>query len=238
MGFWETDVVSEDSRIFWQSYLHFDGDYEITPMFLPVSMDTCLDQNIRKTLKNQYKQVRRWAWGAENIPYLLYGFVKNNRIRVWDKIAYAFRQIEGMYIWATSAIILAVFGWLPIVVGGEAFSSSVLAYNLPQATMWISLLAICGLIVSAGISTVLLPPRPKEFPKLYSPWMFLQWIFLPLASIFFGAIPAIDAQTRLILKRWFGLGFWVTPKVRKDASCHVDLEKSSSKQGSSSNQND
>jgi hypothetical protein len=43
--------------------------------------------------------------------------------------------------------------------------------------------------------------------------MFFEWLVLPIGIIFFGALPAISAQTRLMMGKY--LGFWVTPKARK-----------------------
>jgi hypothetical protein len=70
-----------------------------------------------------------------------------------------------------------------------------------------------GLVTSAILSTVLLPPRPPHKRKTVFLWMFLQWLMLPLTIIFFGSIPGIDAQTRLMLGKY--MGFWVTPKHRR-----------------------
>ena len=42
--------------------------------------------------------------------------------------------------------------------------------------------------------------------------MLLQWVVLPFSIVIFGAIPGLDAQTRLMFKKY--LGFFVTPKSR------------------------
>src|SRR3989338_3344513 len=42
LDFWQTNMVSDDSRIFWNSLLYYDGDYESIPLSYPVSMDANL----------------------------------------------------------------------------------------------------------------------------------------------------------------------------------------------------
>jgi len=77
VDFWQSDIVTEDSRIFLQCFLEYDGNYKVTPMYIPVSMDTVSGSNLWESLKNQYKQQRRWAWGVEHFPYMLWFFSKN-----------------------------------------------------------------------------------------------------------------------------------------------------------------
>src|SRR5262249_4031639 len=77
IGFGPRDVFSEDSGVFWQVFLHYHGDFRVEPLFYPVSMDANVAPTFWGTMKNVYRQQRRWAWGVENTPYLLNGFVKD-----------------------------------------------------------------------------------------------------------------------------------------------------------------
>ncbi|MFA6445815.1 MAG: glycosyltransferase family 2 protein [Candidatus Paceibacterota bacterium] len=213
IGYWQKNMVSEDSRIFWNMFLAHDGDYKVVPVAYPVSMDANLAPTFLETMRNVYKQHRRWAWGVENVPYILFGFIKNPRIPLWKKLSMSFTQIEGFWSLATNPIIIFLLGWLPLALGGQQFNSSVLAYNLPIITRTLMMICMLGLVTSAIISISLLPTRPKSKSKLDSVFMIVQWILIPITITVFGAIPGLDAQTRLMFKRY--LGFWVTPKHRK-----------------------
>lgn len=218
MDYWHTNMVSEDSRIFWQALVYFDGDYRVVPLNYPVSMDANLAGNWRQTAKNVYRQQRRWIWGVENIPYLLFGFIKNKNIPLRKKLYFGFNQLEGFWSIGTNAIMIFVLGWLPVLIGGSAFGVSVLAHNLPRVTRWLMVLAMIGLATSAVYSLKLLPPRPPHRPAHHYFWMVIQWLLIPFTLIGFGSIPGIDAITRLMLGKY--MGFWVTPKSRltKDIS--------------------
>ncbi|MDP1538601.1 MAG: glycosyltransferase family 2 protein [bacterium] len=207
------NIVSDDSRIFWKSYLAYDGDYKVVPLYYPVSMDAVMAKNLLRTAVNQYKQQRRWAWGCENIPFVLYGFLKNRKIPLKKKIGHAFVLLDGFWSWAVAALIIFFLGWLPLMVGGESFRVTLLSYNLPKITSTIMTIAMIGMIVSAILSLLLLPPRPKNFSKRKNFSMIFQWLLLPFTLIVFGAFPALEAQARLALGKY--LGFWVTEKVRR-----------------------
>ncbi len=207
------NVVSDDSRIFWKSYLHYDGDYKAIPFDYPVSMDAVLAKNLFRTIINQYKQQRRWSWGAENIPYLFYGFLKNKKIPLFEKLRHSLNIIEGFWSWAVCALLIFSLGWLPLVLGGEEFNTTLLSYNLPRLTRNLMTLAMIGMVVSTIVSMLILPPRPKNCGKLKNLSMIFQWLILPLTLIIFGSFPALDAQIRLIFGKY--LGFWVTEKTRK-----------------------
>ena len=374
IGFWHTDVVSEDSRIFWQGFLRYHGEFRVEPLFYPVSMDANVTPRFWQTMKNLYKQHRRWGWGAENIPYMMCGkrseksefhpnapkaetrqivekelsykltgiffkiqkelgrfarerqygdalaleleknglkfererslevggrksnlidfvienkvavelkakpfvtkedyyqtqrylqssnlelglivnfaqpflkpkrvlnvdmhvsnensdhsdvfadsdrvegFLYDKRIPLRKKLYWGFHTIEGFHSWATNALMIFALGWLPIWIGGDAFNDTLLSYNLPRLTSWIIDISMIGIATSAIVSILLLPPKPEWFrPRHYLLYL-LQWALLPVTLIIFGALPGLEAQTRLMLGGRWRLGFWVTPKHRE-----------------------
>jgi cellulose synthase/poly-beta-1,6-N-acetylglucosamine synthase-like glycosyltransferase len=216
IGFWQTNVVSEDSRIFWQLYLHYNGDWRVAPLFYPVSMDANAVPSFRKTVINLYKQQRRWAYGAENIAYLLTNFLKNKFISRRQKLFWTFQIFEGFHSWTTNSLIIFCLGWLPLILGGPAFNYTVLSYNLPDVTSLIMILANIGIISSAVISIAILPPKPKWFRPHHYLFYIIQWLLLPVTLIVFGSFPALDAQTRLMLGGKWRLDFWATPKMRDE----------------------
>lgn len=218
IGFWNRDIVSEDSQIFWQCYLHYNSDWRVVPILYPVSMDANVAPKFWTTMKNLYKQQRRWAWGCENIPYFLSGFLRNKKIPLRKKLYWSFHILEGFHSWATNAIMIFLLGWLPIALGGTAFQSTVLSYNLPRITRAITSIAILGITSSAILSILLLPPKPMWFRRRHYALYFVQWLMLPVTLIVFGALPALEAQTRLLIGGRARLGFWVTPKFREKKS--------------------
>lgn len=214
VGFWHTNIVSEDSQIFWQCFLHYDGDWRVTPIVYPVSMDASVAPTFWHTLGNVYKQQRRWGWGCENIPYLFDGFRRNPRIPWQKKLYWQFHYTEGFHSWATNAIIIFSLGWLPVLIGGQEFNISLLSYNLPRITRTIMSAAMIGIVSSAILGMILLPPKPVWFRARHYVLYLCQWLLMPLTLIIFGAFPGLDAQTRLMLGGKFRLGFWITPKYR------------------------
>lgn len=212
VDFWQNDIVTEDSRIFLQGLLRYDGDYKVTPMYLPVSMDTVLAKTLGRSFVNLYKQQRRWAYGVENFPYMVWNFAQNKLIPFRVKIRYIWNQFEGIYSWATAPLLIFLIGWLPLRVNEHRLGSSIVAQNAPAILELLMRLAMVGLVVSAVLSTTILPPKP-EGKKAYQ-WLMivLQWVLFPIVMIVFGSVPATDAQTRLMLGKY--LGFWVTEKHR------------------------
>lgn len=206
------DIVSEDSRIFFQCWLRYNGDYEVTPLYIPVSMDTVRERGVWRSLKNLYFQQRRWAWGTENIPYLLWHLGRKAKISRWKKFIVLFHEWEGKWSWGVVAILITLLGRLPLWVAGGEVRQSALFFNTPHILEVLMTLAMLGLLISAAMSMLILPPRPEHCGRHRYLLMVLQWLLLPVSLLFFSALPCLDAVTHLMAGRY--LGFNVSAKRR------------------------
>ncbi|MEK7122808.1 MAG: glycosyltransferase family 2 protein [Patescibacteria group bacterium] len=213
VGFWENDMINEDSRIFLQCYMHYNGQYSVVPLYIPVSMDTVAGPSLFGSLINLYKQQRRWAWGVEHFPYLILKFQQRPGIPFSEKIHRLWLQLEGMYTWATAPVIILILGWLPLYFADSAVKTTVLAQNAPHILAWLMNFSMVGIFVLGLLSFTLLPTRPERHDPYAFIFIIAQWVLLPITIILFSALPAIDAQTRFMLGKYLG-SFNVTQKMR------------------------
>lgn len=215
VGFHDKTIVSEDSRICMQGIVKYNGDYEVVPMFVTLSMDTVYIGSFKQSMIDQYKQMRRWAWGVEHFPWMadkFFGPGNNCQMSLKKRFQYLWNQFEGMYSWATASLIMMLFGRLPLLLASESDRTTAFFQNAPYTLEKLMLLGMFGLVLNALLYTVILPTRPKDHHPLNYLIMVLQWVIFPITTILFGSIPAIESQTRLLLSGKYRLGFWVTQK--------------------------
>ncbi len=217
VGYWQADIVSEDSRIFLQAFVHYNGNYRVTPLYIPVSMDTVGSDSYWGYFKGLYKQQRRWAWGVENFPYLAWEMRKKTRPnfpkgKKWFMI---FRTLEGMYSWATAPILMFVLGRLPLYLTRGVDREAAFVQNTPFTLQYVMTIAMVGTIIAMTLATRMLPRRPETKKRWNWIVMILQWALTPITFVVFGSFPAIDAQTRLMLGGRFRLGFNVSEKAKR-----------------------
>lgn len=212
VGFWQRDMVNEDSRIYLQAMTHYQGNYSIIPIYIPISMDAVLGKTFWRSMKGIYKQQQRWAYGIENFPFMVWYF-KRNQVPFLKRFHFYYNQLEGGFFWAVAPILIFILGWLPLFVANYQGIGTVIIETAPHILEIIMNTCMIGLFTLCILSAIILPLRPQRHKKTKWLLMILQWIFLPLTLIIFSAIPAIDAQTRLMLGKY--LGYNVTEKVRK-----------------------
>lgn len=211
--FWSTRSIVEDGHQFWRSYFTFSGKHEVIPIFLPIYQDAVMAKGYRRTLKAQFIQLRRWAWGASDIAYVAeYGFFKKNKIPKHDVIFKFLRLLEGHFSWATAPLILAFGAIIPWIFHQSDF----LANQLPQIASRIQTIAMLGILVTLYLSFKILPPKPQRYKRRRTIMMVLQWVLLPVTTIVYSSFAALYSQTRLMFG-WYMGKFDLTEKaVRTD----------------------
>jgi hypothetical protein len=210
--YWSVTSIVEDGHQFWRTYFTYDGDHAVVPLFTPVYQDAVLAGTYLKTMKAQYVQLRRWAWGVSDFVYVVKNFIGNKRIHWFDKVVQATRLFEGHFSWATAPLILTFVAWLPLYLN-QPFSQQALAHNLPRIASRILTVTMLGLVTTVLISLISLPPKPPRYRPTRFISMVAQWALMPVVAICFGAFAAIDSQTRLMLGKY--LDWRVTEKAVK-----------------------
>ncbi|MDO8591984.1 MAG: hypothetical protein Q7R60_03650 [bacterium] len=208
--FWSVRTIVEDGHQYWRTFFRFDGKHEVYPIFVPIYQDAVLTDSYKKTLKMQFIQIRRWAWGASDIAYVFYnGFLKKNRIPKPRMIAKFMRLLESHISWSTTPLILLLAAYPALYLNPQ----SIIASNLPHMVSWIQRALMAGILVSLFLSMRSLPPKPERYKRRRSVWMVLQWVYLPFTTIIYSSFAAIYSQTRLMFGRY--LGWVITEKAVK-----------------------
>ncbi len=207
--FWSVDTIVEDGQQYWRTYFRHDGNHFVQPLYVPVYQDAVLDDTYVSTLKGQYVQLRRWAWGASDFPYAVISAIRDRRIPWREKALHLTRFLEGHVTWATAPILITFVGWLPLLLS-PSFRETLFGQTLAPTASAILTLALVGIIVTIFISILLLPPKPSGYREHHRLLHIAQWVLMPLTTILFSSLPAIESQTRLIFGR--SLDFRVTPK--------------------------
>lgn len=210
-NFWSCRTVVEDGHQFWRTYFRYEGKHEVYPIYLPIYQDAVLAATYRKTLKAQFIQIRRWAYGASDVAYVAEkAFFTPNKISKTDRLFKFLRLLEGHVSWATAPLILAFAALIPALFNHNDFTAN----QLPIIASRIQTVALVGIFITFFMSIRLLPPKPARYKHHRSIFMVLQWLLLPFTTILFNAMAALTSQTRLMFGKYFDV-FDVTDKAVK-----------------------
>jgi uncharacterized membrane protein len=212
MDFWSTRTIVEDGHQYWRSYFYFGGNYSVTPIYVPIYQDAVLSDTYRRTLMAQFKQLRRWAYGASDIPYVATRiFTRHRNVPLAGALGRLARLIDGHITLASMSILVAFGGWVPLLINSQA-AHDIAAHQLPDIISTIQRIAMLGLIITIFLSFKMLPPRPERYKRHRTIGMVLQWCLMPVTAIVYSAASAFNAQTHLLLGKYLDK-FDVTEKA-------------------------
>jgi cellulose synthase/poly-beta-1,6-N-acetylglucosamine synthase-like glycosyltransferase len=207
-GYWDSDVIPEDSRFFWKCFFRYGGRLRVRPAFLPVFGDAPRTRSYSGTHLSQYNQIKRWAWGATDIPYVTTRFLQHPEIP-WHLRARRFSILIFNHLtWAAVPLLLFLGGALPAFIDLD-YSLSTAAFVIGWATFGILSVTLLNTLVLIQVDRRLCP-KPSSWPWWRRRWADAQLFMYPIVGLALSVLPALEAQTRLMFGAY--LEYRVTEK--------------------------
>lgn len=210
IGYWDPDVIPEDWHMFFKAFFNTNGKAEVEPIFLPLMADAAESVTFLKTLKNQYEQFKRWAWGVSDDPYVIRNYFLSKKIPFWDKTLRTIRLVEDHFLWPVNWFVITLGINIPTLLN-KNFSKTAIGFNLPKTSSFILTLCLIFLAIILYVDIRQRPPRPQEVPRLKAWLIPFEFVLMPIAGFIFTALPGLDAHTRLMLGKY--MEYRVTEKV-------------------------
>lgn len=212
IGYWTPWVTPEDYHLFFKSLFKFPDKVSCIPMYTKIMSDAAEGKTHWATIKNNYKQERRWSWGVSDDGWVIQSLIKN-----WNK--YNLR-VKYMTFHVLFDHVIGVSGSAIILVGGNllkyinpVFDKSVLGVRLPGVSSTLIRFTLIFMVIVILLDFYL-KPRPKHNPWWRKITRIVEWVALPYASFILSLLPGIEAHTRLLFGRY--LEYYVTKKIGKD----------------------
>lgn len=210
VDYWDADKIPEDWGIFFKAFYKKRGTVEVEPIYLPLFADAAQSTTFFKTLKNQYGQYKRWAWGVSDDPWIIKNYLLTPGVPFWNKTMRLIYVIWAHFLWPVNWFIVTLGLTIPVLLN-PAFGRTVLGYTVPRLSSFVLTIALGFLLVMIIVNSFYKPKKPKHVPAWRALLAPLEFVLMPIAGFFFTALPGLDAHTRLMLGKY--LEYKVTEKV-------------------------
>ncbi|HEY0581347.1 MAG TPA: glycosyltransferase family 2 protein [Chloroflexota bacterium] len=210
VGYWDTDVIPEDSHMCFKVLFHYGQRVKVRPIFLPVYADAAEGPTLRRTMENQYQQILRWAWGVSDIPYVTLGAMRANDLRWHTRIMRVVWYVEEHLMWPAHWFLLTLGGLVPRLVNPSYAHSPLGVWQSGLISAIMGLCLPCLLLVIV-IDWRLRPQHPDGEDAIDVLIGWASFALLPVFGLLLCALPALDAHTRLLFGR--RLEYRVTEKM-------------------------
>jgi len=208
VGYWDNDVIPEDSRFFWKSFFRYGERLNVRPAFITVNGDAPRAHDYAASHVSQYNQIKRWAWGVTDIPYVITRMLHHPEIP-WRLRARRFMHLVFNHLtWTTLPVLLFFGGLLPALIDLD-YSLSTAATVIGYATTGILTLTLSNTLLLILVDHRMCP-KPAAWPWWRRRWADMQLFLYPVVGLALSVIPALESQTRLMFAAY--LEYKVTEK--------------------------
>ncbi len=189
-GYWDPAVISEDWHMYLRAFFATQGAVSVETIYLPTVAEALEGQGLWEGMVNRYRQTVRHAWGAEEFGT----FLRHSALTPGISWIKTLRH-------GASLLHDHVAGPVGLAVILLALLASALTPADPLS------LLVAGLYgsLAAGFGLMWLfdawyYPEPPGGRRMFG-WLpgLMSWLLLPLVFFTLNALPAIQAQTRLLL---------------------------------------
>lgn len=231
--YWDEEIISEDWHIYLKCAFSLGDEVSLDPILLPLGNDCVYAPGTRETLKGQYLQYQRHAFGAQDVPYALRAMLdRRSPLSLPGKVGLSWLVTKSHMLWVAQWFLLTL-GWhLPATLAqhtsaempawwttrfvtlpalslypGEAaagdFSAAIGTTMAFSLPMLLFYLTLPPLLVVIAQEYRTRGPRPAHVSRARAFAGLAAWPLLPVLSFVYGALPALDAQWQLASGRKF-----------------------------------
>lgn len=198
IGYWDTDVVPEDYRIYFKAFFATEGKVNVDPIFLKTSMDAPKSQTYLRSLMNKYHQERRWAWGISDDAVYLKWWLTVKNAPFLKKTFLVGNVLMDHILWPVNWYIITISANL-IVILNPIFSRTSLGYNLPRLSGFILTLCLFALFVLIYVDFEMRSKKYSHSSKFRQFIFPLEFVLMPIAGFFLSSLPALISHVQLII---------------------------------------
>jgi hypothetical protein len=212
-GWWDPAVIPED----WHEYLNclFETGEEIqmTSVYLPTLADATDGSDFKDAMVSRFHQVKRHAWGAEDVGYIV-GQLTERPSTMRQSTLFRLGQVLHDHVmrvamWFVLVSVYALMWYFSHLHWYDLGFHAATAMNVLVLRVLFTTGGIC--MVSTIIFELWRCPPPDGVSRVKTALeIALLWPLLPVIGFYLGTLPALEAQTRLMLG--IPLGYRVTPK--------------------------
>jgi hypothetical protein len=211
VGYWDPHVIQEDSRFFWRCFFRYGARLKVIPISVPFYGDCPRARTYGATHVSQYNQIKRWAWGVSDVPFVFINSLTHPEIPLHVRAYRFFNLVFNHLMWVGMPLLLlfgaSIPGYLAVLsqatgihlVGAYDYALTRTSDYLGFTSAMILTVTLVSVAVLIYADEKLLPARPPEWSSWRRLKSYVEVLLYPLFGLFFSVIPALESQTRLML---------------------------------------